>query len=88
MVDPFVITHLKQYDLQMVWAIAIVKDAAFQLTHTYNTHIGPFFLFINLFPFYSETNNNMVPSGIRSTVAEGRLLLVHNFTTKPPRLDT
>ena len=29
----------------------------------------------------------MVPIGIRSTVAEGRLLSVHNSTTKPPRLD-
>ena len=29
----------------------------------------------------------MVPSGIQSTEAEGRLLSVHNSTSKPPRLD-
>ena len=41
-------------------------------------------------PFYSEFPYIyiVVPSGIRSTVAEGGLLSVHNSTAKPPRLDS
>ena len=49
------------------------------ITHTF----GP--LSIIIITYFHD--NNPVPSWIRSTVAEGRLLLVHNSTTKPPRLD-
>ena len=37
--------------------------------------------------FDSEVSPSLSSSGIRSTVIEGRLLSVHNSTTKPPRLD-